>query len=190
MTTATRKPTAAALVLSRLTQTHSATTSDLAELFPASKNPTASAKRAARQLTAARFAFCEDDYEGRRTDRDNRGPQGTSRLVDALWVCNWEPRRLTVAQAADLVEHQKATGTHGATLAEESAPYRDVEDAEAGGRRAFENGTNCAPILDPATRAGLIGATDIGTRNDIAAAWTRGWTIANLAAPVPELEEV
>ena len=46
------------------------------------------------------------------------------------------------------------------------------------GRAAFDRGVKCVPRLDPACPVGTDAMDD----------WTRGWTDANLAAPVPGWE--
>ena len=60
-----------------------------------------------------------------------------------------------------------------------------VETAIERGRKAFHAGTKCAPALDYGFTVEACAAKDSVTDLiNLLDAWTRGWTTANLAAPV------
>lgn len=63
------------------------------------------------------------------------------------------------------------------------------ERAEQLGRAAFERGAMCAPCLDPDMMA-MVAAGDgiVGSSIGILEAWNKGWTLANLEAPVEGCE--
>jgi hypothetical protein len=64
-------------------------------------------------------------------------------------------------------------------------PTLDLTEPERMGRNAFAAGIRCAPALDPTFCATLAGSP-VGNPNTIRRmdAWIRGWTLANLAAPI------
>jgi len=55
------------------------------------------------------------------------------------------------------------------------------------GKAAFEAGKKCVPALDSELMAALVPGP-IGTNLDNLTAWSKGWHAANLAAPVPGLD--
>ncbi len=60
-----------------------------------------------------------------------------------------------------------------------------VETAIERGRKAFHAGTKCAPALDTDFTVEACAAKDsVSDLIDLLDAWHRGWTTANLAAPV------
>ncbi len=66
-----------------------------------------------------------------------------------------------------------------------------LEDARERGRRAFEAGTPCAPIHDSGFSVEACHAE--AATSELMAEWHRGWTLANIDAPVepsePEFDE-
>ena len=63
-----------------------------------------------------------------------------------------------------------------------------VEKARELGRLAFERGAKSIPALDPELLK-LLEGNKLGEGLPILEAWTNGWHKANLAVPVPGLEE-
>jgi hypothetical protein len=61
-----------------------------------------------------------------------------------------------------------------------------LEEARERGRLAFEAGINCAPVLDPGFSTKACRADE--STVELLTAWHRGWTLANLAAPVEGFE--
>lgn len=53
------------------------------------------------------------------------------------------------------------------------------------GAAAFHRGARCVPALDPDFLPLLPSGCSVGTSLPILSAWHRGWTEANLAAPLP-----
>jgi hypothetical protein len=62
-----------------------------------------------------------------------------------------------------------------------------VREAEALGVAAFAAGIN-VPLADPKMALLMAERTEVGDSIGILRAWVRGWTKANLAAPLPEDE--
>ena len=60
--------------------------------------------------------------------------------------------------------------------------HMTIEEAQERGRRSFEAGTQCAPFYDSGFSIEAC-AAELPT-SDLLAAWHRGWTLANLAAPL------
>ena len=60
-----------------------------------------------------------------------------------------------------------------------------LEEARERGRVAFEAGIDCAPIRDPGFSKLACHADE--STSALMSAWHRGWTLANLAAPVEGL---
>jgi hypothetical protein len=65
----------------------------------------------------------------------------------------------------------------------ERATSADFQRAAELGAKAFERGASCVPALDEGIHD-LIRGKKVGTMLPIWDAWTRAWTLANLAAPV------
>jgi hypothetical protein len=61
-----------------------------------------------------------------------------------------------------------------------------LEEARERGRLAFEAGTVCAPIRDSGFSKEACHADE--STSALMGAWHRGWTLANLAAPVEGFE--
>jgi len=59
-----------------------------------------------------------------------------------------------------------------------------VHLAAALGRVAFEEGRMCTPCLDKGFMAAMKAGSFRGNVLECLKAWTRAWTLANLAAPV------
>ena len=60
-----------------------------------------------------------------------------------------------------------------------------LEEARERGRLAFEAGIPCAPIHDPGFST--LACRAEWSTSELMHAWHRGWTLANLAAPVEGL---
>ncbi len=67
----------------------------------------------------------------------------------------------------------------------------DIETATLRGREAFKAGRKCVPALDPGFTAAVCEANGQGGNKpgaasvaDLLGAWLRGWTLANVGAPV------
>ncbi len=70
-----------------------------------------------------------------------------------------------------------------ADRAAERVTASEIQRAADLGTKAFERGASCVPALD-AGIIDLIRGKKVGTTLPIWDAWTRAWTVANLAAPV------
>lgn len=63
--------------------------------------------------------------------------------------------------------------------------FMTIDEARNRGRLAFAAGTPCAPISDSGFTVEACHAEE--STSALMRAWHRGWTLANLAAPVPGL---
>ena len=70
-----------------------------------------------------------------------------------------------------------------ADQAVERATAAEIQRAAELGAKAFERGAKCVPALD-AEIMDLIRGKKVGAGLPIWDAWTRAWTMANLAAPI------